>query len=221
MPQPVMGATPLFAVCFIIFTGLQIMMSRMMDPRKIFILGISMIFGLSVTALLNIYSQIQITWLRPIFGSSLYLSTVLAIILTVIFQIGLKKKVCRVLSPGKTTYEDIADLLEKQGGLWGARPGVIQHAIHALNELLELITVLDLTKKPIALEMMFDEFNLDLTLQYDGKPLVLTHDYVEPASVDADISITQLALRLIRKDADEICVSEKDGRPQIVLHFEH
>ena len=221
MPQPVMGATPLFAVCFIIFTGLQIMMSRMMDPRKIFILGISMIFGLSVTALLNVYSQVQISWLRPIFASSLYLSTLLAIFLTVIFQIGLKKKVGHVLTPAKTTYEDITNLLEKQGGLWGARPGVITQATHALNELLELITVVDLTKKPIALEMMFDEFNLDLTLQYDGKPLVLTHDYVEPLSVDADISITQLALRLIRKDADEITVSEKDGQPRIVLHFEH
>ena len=221
MPQPVMGATPLFAVCFIIFTGLQIMMSRMMDPRKIFILGISMIFGLSVTALLNVYSQVQISWLRPIFASSLYLSTLLAIFLTVIFQIGLKKKVSHVLTPAKTTYEDITNLLEKQGGLWGARPGVITQATHALNELLELITVLDLTKKPIALEMMFDEFNLDLTLQYDGKPLVLTHDYVEPLSVDADISITQLALRLIRRDADEITVSEKDGQPRIVLHFEH
>jgi len=111
--------------------------------------------------------------------------------------------------------------MEKQGGLWGARPGVITQATHALNELLELITALDLTKKPIDLEMMFDEFNLDLTVQYDGKPLALTHDYVEPHSVDADISITQLSLRLIRKDADEITVSEKDGRQRIVLHFEH
>ena len=221
MPQPVMGATPLFAVCFIIFTGLQIMMSRMMDARKIFILGISMIFGLSVTALLNVYSQIQIPWLRPIFGSSLYLSTLLAIGLTVIFQIGLKKKVYHVLEPGKTTYEHITDVMEKQGALWGARPGVITQATQALNELLELITVLDLTKKPIQLEMMFDEFNLDLSLQYDGKPLALTDDYIDPLSVDADISITQLSLRLIRKDADEITVSEKDGQPRIVLHFEH
>lgn len=221
MPQPVMGATPLFAVCFIIFTGLQIMMSRMMDPRKIFILGISMIFGLSVTALLNVYSQIQIPWLRPIFGSSLYLSTLLAIGLTVIFQIGLKKKVYHVLEPGKTTYEHITDVMEKQGALWGARPGVIAQATQALNELLELITVLDLTKKPIQLEMMFDEFNLNLTLQYDGKPLALTDDYIDPLSVDTDISITQLSLRLIRKDADEITVSERDGQPRIVLHFEH
>ena len=221
MPQPVMGATPLFAVCFIIFTGLQIMMSRMMDPRKIFILGISIFFGLSVSGLLNVYSHIQIAWIRPIFGSSLYLSTLLAIGLVAVFQIGLKKKSSNVLEPGKTTYNDIADVLEKQGALWGARQGVITQATHALNELMELITVLDLTKKPIRLEMMFDELSLDLTLHYDGKPLVLTRDYAEPLSVDDDISITQLSLRLIRKDADDISVLEKDGLPRIVLHFEH
>jgi xanthine permease XanP len=221
MPQPVMGATPLYAVCFIIFTGLQIMMSRMMDARKIFILGISMIFGLSVSALMNVYSQIQIPWLRPILGSSLYISTLLAIGLTVIFQIGLKKKVSHVLEPAHTTYEDVRDLMEKQGALWGARPGVITQVTHALNELLELITALELTQKPIQIDMMFDEFNLDLTLQYHGKPLNITDDYIAPLSVDADISITQLSLRLIRKDADEITVSEKDGQSRITLHFEH
>jgi xanthine permease XanP len=221
MPQPVMGATPLFAVCFIIFTGLQIMMSRMMDARKIFILGISMIFGLSVTALLDVYSRIGISWLRPIFGSSLYLSTLLAIGLTILFQIGLKKKTVSTLELDKTRYEELADLMEKQGGLWGARPAVITQATHALNELLELMAALELTQKPVRLEMMFDEFNLDLTLQYEGKPLALTGDYVEPLSVDADVSIVQLSLRLIRKDADAITVSEKDGRSRIVLHFEH
>jgi NCS2 family nucleobase:cation symporter-2 len=110
MPQPVMGATPLFAVCFIIITGLQIMMSRMMDVRKIFVLGISMIFGLSVTALLQVYAEIQNPWIRPIFSSSLYIATVLSIILTLIFQIGLTKKTRQKLAPGKATFDDISQL---------------------------------------------------------------------------------------------------------------
>lgn len=221
MPQPVMGATPLFAVCFIIFTGLQIMMSRMMDARKIFVLGISMIFGLSTMALLNVYTQIQNPWIRPLFGSSLYLATILAIILTIVFQIGLKKKVDLDLEPGKTASQEILDLLEKQGSLWGARPAVIAHAASALNELLELISLLDLANKAVHLEIIFDEFNLDLALRYDGKPLAMDGEYVAPSSVDAEISFAQLSLQLIRKDADRIDVSEKNGRQQILLHFDH
>jgi xanthine permease XanP len=221
MPQPVMGATPLFAVCFIIFTGFQIMMSRMMDARKIFILGISMIFGLSTTALLNVYSQIPNPWIRPLFGSSLYLATILAIVLTIIFQIGLKKKIALDLEPGKTTSREILDLLEKQGALWGARQAVIGQAASALNELLELICVLDLTKKAVRLEMSFDEFNLDLAADYDGKPLAIDGEYTAPSSVDAELSIAQLSLHLIRKNADRIDVSEKNGRQRILLHFDH
>lgn len=68
---------------------------------------------------------------------------------------------------------------------------------------------------------MFDEFNLDLTLEYDGKPLALAGDYAALLSVDADVSLEQLALRLIRKDADALSVAEKDGRSRIILHFEH
>ena len=119
MPQPVMGATPLFAICFIIFTGFQIMMSRMIDSRKIFILGISMIFGLSVSALLQVYTQIENPWIRPIFTSSLYIATLLAILLTIIFQIGLTKRSRQHLHVGKTTYEHIRDLMEQHGALLG------------------------------------------------------------------------------------------------------
>jgi xanthine permease XanP len=221
MPQPVMGATPLFAVCFIIFTGFQIMMSRMMDARKIFILGISMIFGLSTTALLNVYSQIPNPWIRPLFGSSLYLATILAIVLTIIFQIGLKKKTAHDLDPGKTTSGEIVDLLEKQGSLWGARQAVIGQTASALNELMELICVLDLTKKAVHLDMSFDEFNLDLILRYEGKPLAIDGEYTAPSSVDEELSIAQLSLHLIRKAADRIDVSEKNGRQRILLHFDH
>jgi len=221
MPKPVMGATPLFAVCFILFTALQIMMSRMMDARKIFILGISMIFGLSSSALLNVYSQVQIPWLRPLLSSSLYLATLLAIILTVIFQIGLKRRIALDFAPGKTSSGEILDALERQGSLWGARPAVIALAASALNELMELIALLDLTKKAVCLEMSFDEFNLDLILAYEGRPLAIDGEYVAPSSVDDDLQIAQLSLHLIRKNADRIEISGKNGQQRIFLHFDH
>ena len=221
MPQPVMGAAPLFAVCFIIFTGFQIMMSRMMDPRKIFILGISMIFGLSVSALLQVYAQIENPWMRPIFTSSLYVATLLAILLTLIFQIGLTKRSRQLLETGKTTYEHIRDLMEQHGALWGARQEVVNRAVSALNELMEMIAAEELTKNPVQMDMSFDEFNLDLILQYEGKPVDITGTYVKPQSLEKNISGMQLSLCMIRKDADRIDVAEKNGRQRIVLHFDH
>ncbi len=221
MPQPVMGATPLFAICFIIFTGFQIMMSRMMDPRKIFILGISLIFGLSVSALLQVYAQIENHWMRPIFTSSLYFSTLLAILLTLIFRIGLTKRSRQQLEAGTTTYDHIRDLMERHGALWGARQEVVNRAVSALNELMEMIAAEELTNKPIQLEMSFDEFSLDLFLQYEGKPIDTAGTYVKPQDLEEAVSVMQLSLCMIRKDVDRIDVTEKDGRQRVVLHFDH
>ncbi|MRR17818.1 MAG: xanthine permease [Deltaproteobacteria bacterium] len=221
MPQPVMGATPLFAVCFIIFTGFQIMMSRMMDQRKIFILGISLVFGLSVSALVQTYAQIETAWLRPLFSSSLYIATILAIALTILFRIGLTKKEKTTLIPGRTSYDEIRELLEKQGALWGARREVIERAARALNECMELLAAEALAETPVWIEISFDEFDLDLVLEYDGRPLNLDADYAAPGSLDDDVSLTLLSLRLIRQDVDRLGAAEKDGRQRITLHYDH
>jgi len=221
MPRPVMGATPLFAVCFIIFTGFQVMMSRMMDPRKIFILGISLIFGLSASALLQTYNQIENAWIRPIFTSSLYIATLLAILLTVVFRIGLKKSSRHHLEAGKTTYEQIQDLMEGHGAQWGARQEVVGRSVSALNELLEMMAAEALTKKPVQLDVGFDEFNLDLTLQYEGIPIDTESGYVKPSDLEDDLSTVALSLCLMRRDADRVEIGQKNGRQRVVLHFDH
>ncbi len=111
--------------------------------------------------------------------------------------------------------------MERQGSLWGARQEVIEASIAALNELIELVATLDLTRKAMQLEMKFDEFSLDFTLTYAGLPLNLSQDQEAVSSLDEEVSIARLALRLLREKADWITVSEIDGQQQILLHFDH
>jgi len=91
MPAPVMGAILIFVTCFMTISGIQILVTSKMNVRKTFIIGISFVFGLSAIILPDLYSRIP-NWLSPIFSSSLTLSTVLAIILNQIFNIGAKKE---------------------------------------------------------------------------------------------------------------------------------
>ncbi len=221
MPRSVLGATPLFAACFIILTGLQIMMSRMIDPRKMFILGISIIFGIGSIALLPYFAQIQNPYVRPIMTSPLYLSTLLAVCLTIVFRIGGARRHQEVVEAGRTTHDDIRRFMERQGSTWGARQEVVNRSTSALNELLELIAALNLTQKPMRLNMTFDEFSLDLTLDYEGKPLDLDQDHCAVSSLDEDVSIAGLALLLIRRDVDRISAWETQGRQRITLHLDH
>jgi len=78
MPLPVIGATLIYAASFMIIAGLQIIMSRMLDARKTFVVGVSIIFGLSVYVLNDVYNEVH-PWIHPIFSSSLSLATMSAI----------------------------------------------------------------------------------------------------------------------------------------------
>ncbi len=86
MPMPVMGAILVFVTSFMITSGLQLIYSSALDTTKIFILGISIIFGLSLDILPDLYDGV-FSWLRPLFNSSLTLSTVLAVLLNQLLRI--------------------------------------------------------------------------------------------------------------------------------------
>jgi xanthine permease XanP len=79
MPTPVMGAILVFVTCFMIMSGIQIILGTGPDPRKVFVIGIPLIFGLSLEILPALYAGVP-RWLRPLASSSLTLSTVLAVV---------------------------------------------------------------------------------------------------------------------------------------------
>ena len=85
MPQPVMGAIVAFVTCFMMLSGLQILLSTKPQPRTIFVVGVALFFGLSLDILPQLYVSVP-GWLRPVFQSSLTLSAVVAILLNQILR---------------------------------------------------------------------------------------------------------------------------------------
>jgi xanthine permease XanP len=91
MPAPVMGATLIFALSFMVVAGIQIIMSRMLDARKTFVVGIAMIVGIGVDVAPEIFHTFP-HWLQPVFHSSLSAATLLAILLNLVFRVGIASK---------------------------------------------------------------------------------------------------------------------------------
>jgi len=89
MPPAAMGAILLYVTSFMVAAGLKILLSAPMTTRNTFVVGIALIFGLSVDILPEMYAQLH-PLLKPVFSSSLTLATVLAIVLHQIFRIGAK-----------------------------------------------------------------------------------------------------------------------------------
>jgi NCS2 family nucleobase:cation symporter-2 len=85
MPMPVMGAILIFVTSFMLLSGMQIILSSNMDTRKIFIVGVSLVFGLSLDILPELYAGVQ-GWLRSLFDSPLTLATVMAVVLNQVLR---------------------------------------------------------------------------------------------------------------------------------------
>jgi xanthine permease XanP len=218
MPMPVMGATLIFSVSFMIIAGFQIIMSRMLDARRTFLVGIPLIMGLSVDAVPGLYDNVP-HLLAPIFSSSLSLAAVLAVLLNLLFRIGVAKRERFVLTPGVDGSDSIFNFMERQGAAWGARREVIYRAVSAINELFEAVTSSGLAEGKVEMEVAFDEFNLEVEARYEGEPPVLPS--VRPGDDDLLEEGAVFSGFMIRRYADSVKVESKDGVCRVRLHFDH
>lgn len=89
MPTPVAGAILIYVISFMIMSGLQIIVAAKPGTHMTFVIGISLVFGISLDMLPQLYSHVA-AWARPLFGSSLTLTSILAIVLNQLLRIGQK-----------------------------------------------------------------------------------------------------------------------------------
>ena len=222
MPLPVIGATLIYAASFMIIAGLQIIMSRMLDTRKTFVVGISIVFGLSVFVLGDIYKEVH-PWIHPIFSSSLSLATISAIVLNLLLRIGIKKSIGISIVQGEEFTNKIFDEMEKQGERWGARKDIIFKAAAAINELIDVVTGSGIWKNQIMeLKVTYNEISLNVDLLYEGDKLEILKVRPEPdALLENEKSYLQLASYLTGRLADRVHTSSKGNHQHVKLHFDH
>ena len=221
MPPPVIGATLIFAISFMIIAGLQIIASRMLDLRRTFVLGSAIIFGLSADVVPEIYASIH-PWFQPIFSSSLALGTITAIVMNLLMRIGISTRSSLELIPGRHSSEEIFTFMEKQGSSWAARREVVMNAAGVLNEVLESVTALKLAKGPLHVETIFDELNLDIDITYEGTLLQFPEKPPSPEELlQGNTAVGYLSGFLISRQVDRIRTSVKGDHCRILLHFDH
>jgi len=220
MPRPVLGATLLFALSFMVVAGMQIIMSRMMDGRKTFVVGLSIIFGLSIDIVPGIYSQAP-AWLAPVVSSSLAASTIMALLLNLLFRLGIAKSATLKLVHETSFTEAIFNFMERQGGLWGARQEVIHKAASALSEAMEAVIMLNGADTPVEIKARFDEFKLDVSLSFPGTPLPRAQAMPSVEDMLEAESCAEMSMFMVQKYCDR-CVVERQNESNILrLHFVH
>jgi NCS2 family nucleobase:cation symporter-2 len=158
----------------------------------------------------------------PVFGSSLSVATLSALLLNLLFRIGIAQRAKLQIDPHADSSEQIFSFMEKQGGGWGARKEVIDRAKSAMNEFIEAARALELSTGKIDAEVSFDEFSLDIDMRYDGEPM----EFPIERPTDTDLlenerAVAKLAGFLIRNYVDQVKSDRINGRCRVQFHFEH
>ncbi len=221
MPAPVIGAVLILLASYIIMTGIQILLSRMIDARKTFIIGISIIFGISVDTSPHLYENVH-PLIRPVFESSLYLSTIVAVLLNGIFRIGIYRKVFFDVKIGKTDSHDVWAFMERQGGIWGARKEVIYQASSAINEFLAWATLSQFKAENLNMAFAFDEFHLFIDITYRGPaPDIPARAPTPDELLDDPDGVLKLAAHMLKQNVDRIRIFEKEKQTRVRFEFVH
>ena len=220
MPGPAVGAVLIYSACFIILGGLQLLTSRMLDARRIFAVGIALIFGLSVEMVPDLYRTVPAA-LKPVFSSSTSVAAVLVVILSLLFRIGLRKQRSLELRTGQDHLDEITQFMEEQGSAWGMRQEVVSRGTDAAYEVVNHLSLLPLRSEIISLRTSWDELRLDLEIEYAGPTIELADSMPALEEMGTPAGVAQLAGYLIRQYADRVRIREKNGLCRVQLHFDH
>jgi NCS2 family nucleobase:cation symporter-2 len=221
MPRPVMGAALVFAACFILINGLQVITSRLLDARRTLTVGLGLTAGITVEVIPAIAAGAP-GWVTPLVGSSLVFGTLIALAFNLIFRIGVRRSVEIALRADAYDPAKVEEFLRRNGARWGARPDIVNRAVFGAGQLIEAVIDHGEAAGGLELQARFDEFDFDLRLSYLGTPLELPEQRPGTQEIrDTDAGAMRLAGFLLRRNADRVRVEQNGASVVIWFHFDH
>jgi NCS2 family nucleobase:cation symporter-2 len=160
--------------------------------------------------------------LIPLIASSLAFSTIVALVLNLLFRIGVKRTTTLRIDYEQIEPEEVEKFFKAAGATWGARPDVVSRATFGVIQLLDAVRQTGWREGPVEIAATFDEFNLDVRASYIGEPL----EFPDQRPSDGDIVASEHGARLLagfmlRRCADRLRSQSKDGRASVFLHYDH
>jgi xanthine permease XanP len=220
MPAPVVGATLVFTSCAILKNGIETIAARLYDTRKTLAVGLAIMAGLAVEAFPGVFHSMPAA-IHPVVASSLVFGTLVGFVLNFLFQIGQRKRVTLTVDPEHLDSETLRRFIEERGSQWGARREVVVRAEFAVQELTETIAHSYAPRGLMTLATSFDEFNLDIDLRYAGDKFEVFAIRPSADEIAGEDGVRRLSGFLLRRYADKVTASGREGAWVVRLHFDH
>ncbi len=233
IPTAVIGAVELYAAAYLIVSGIELIASRAMDARGIFMVGLAFVAGMGVMFIPDL-SEMLPESIAFLAGNGIVMAGVTAIMLNLAFRLGSSQRRSESLhdvESARELSERVTEFVETSGAAWGARHDAIRRAAQAALEAVEALHAAGQGRKAVEIRGRFDEFNLDIELLHEGPPLTLdTPERPTADLLDADDDAFEAALEqamtrvshtLMQHLADRVHADHKHGRSRLRLHFDH
>ncbi len=225
MPPPVVGAALLSSGCFLVMNGIQVISSRMLDSRKIFVLGIALAFGLARLVDPHFFETLP-HWLQPWVGSPLTVAVALVILLNATLRIGTGTRSKVRLDIAHLTPEQLTEVVTEQGQLWAAEPETIFRVRFALQEVFDLLGQNEMVleeaggRRPLELQTTFDEFTFLVVIRYSGLPLTMEKSRpTEDQILEDEDGMRRLASYMIGRVSNRMTSGMRNGKCEVALAF--
>jgi xanthine permease XanP len=221
MPPPVMASAMLFTAVFIMISGVQIISTRVLDPRRTLVIGTGMMSFFAVSVFPAAFAAVP-QWAQPLVTSPLVLATLVALSFNLLFRLGIRRTVTMTIDSKADTHQEIVNFIERAAGSWGARRDVMTRVEFAVQQAVEAIVEFCHINGPITVGISYDEFDIDAELSYDGVAMELadrppSHDEL----LETEGGPRMLSGFLIRRQADRAHSIVERGATVLKLHFKH
>lgn len=233
IPTAVIGAVELYAAAYLIVSGVELIASRSMDARAIFMVGTAFVAGMGVMLMPNLSALVPES-VGFVARNGIVVAGITAILLNLLFRMGSSQRNVRPLhdvdSP-KELAERVTEFVETSGAAWGARRDAVRRAAQAALEAVELLQAGGVQRRPTEIRGRFDEFNLDIEIVHDGPPVALgktpglSSDILDSDDETFDAALEQTMLQvshtLMSRLADRVHADQRHGQSSLRLHFDH
>ncbi len=216
IPSPVKGGMVLFVTCFLMVSGFQLIMSRMLDARRTFVVGMSLAAGLGVNLTPGLYHGL----IPQTLESGLTITALMALVLNLLARVGVAVSAALEIPICPEAAMKVAREIELLGGKWGARREVVARVVGALTELTEMLLLRH--AKRVHIDLKFDEFSIMAKARFDGPPLELPVDRpMEAVLLEKDVGLALLSGYLIRAFCKKVEQKTANGKTVIDMYFQH
>lgn len=164
MPSPVKAAMVLYAVCFIIATGCQLITARMLDVRRSLVVGLGLVMGLSVAVAPRLFAEHL-----PALASPLTFGALTGFILHFATAPFMIRQASFVLPLDGSLPAVAEEQALRLGGAWGAKRSTMEKVEHFLIEMGEVLAARGLAAAQA--QARHAEGEVLVTVRFAGPPL--------------------------------------------------